>query len=70
MRGLCGQVVRLYNVVDIVVMAGDVACCSVVCGTLVSVVCGTLVSVVCGTLVSVSVFSIICNELLIMSTIS
>ena len=61
-RGLCGQVVRLYNVVDIVVMAGDVACCSVVCGTLVSVVCGTLVSV--------SVFSIICNELLIMSTIS
>ena len=29
------QVVRLYNVVEIVVMSGDVACCSVVCGTLV-----------------------------------
>ena len=26
------QVVRLYSVVEIVVMAGDVACCSVVCG--------------------------------------
>ena len=29
------QVVRLYSVVEIVVMSGEVACCSVVCGTLV-----------------------------------
>ena len=48
------QVVWLYNVVDIAVMSGDVVCCSVVCGTL----------------VGVSVFSIICSELLIMSGIS
>ena len=41
------QVVRLYNVVKIVVMSGEVACCSVVCGTL----------------VGVSVFSIMCSEL-------
>ena len=41
----------VYNVVDIVVMSGDVVCCSVVCGTL----------------VGVSVFSIMCSELLIMS---
>ena len=27
------QVVRLYSVVEIVVMSGEVACCSVVCGT-------------------------------------
>ena len=27
-------VVPLYSVVDIVVMSGEVACCSVVCGTL------------------------------------
>ena len=45
------QVVRLYNVVDIVVMSGEVA----------------RYSVVCGTLVGVSVFSIMCSELLIMS---
>ena len=32
MRVLC---VRLYNVVEIVVMYGEVVCCSVVCGTLV-----------------------------------
>ena len=48
------HVVRLYNVVDIVVMSGDVVYCSMVCGTL----------------VSVSVFSILCSELLIMSEIS
>ena len=41
------QVVRLYNVVEIIVMSGEVACCSVVCG--------------------VSVFSMMCSELLIMS---
>ena len=33
------QIVRLYNVVDIVVMSGDVVCCSVVCSSLVSSVC-------------------------------
>ena len=44
------QVVRLYNVVEIVVMSGEVACCSVVCGTL----------------VGASVFSIMCTELQIM----
>ena len=27
------QVVRLYCVVEIVVISGEVACCSVVCGT-------------------------------------
>ena len=42
---------RLYSVVVIVVMSGEVACCSVVCGTL----------------VGVSVFSIMFYELLIMS---
>ena len=47
------QVVRLYSVVKIVVMSGVVACCSVVCGTL----------------VGVSVFSMMCSELLIMSEI-
>ena len=26
----CGQAVRLYSVVDIVVMSGEVICCSVV----------------------------------------
>ena len=41
------QFAFLYNVV----MSGEVACCSVVCGTL----------------VGVSVFSIMCSELLIMS---
>ena len=45
---------RLYNVVEIVVMSGEVDSCSVVCGTL----------------VGVSVFSIMCSELLIMSEIS
>ena len=48
------QVVRLYSVVEIVVMSGEVACCSVMCGTL----------------VGVSVFSMMCSELLIMSEIS
>ena len=48
------QVVRLYIFVEIVVMSGEVACCSVVCGTL----------------VCVSVFSVMCSELLIMSEIS
>ena len=45
---------RLYNVGEIVVRSGDVACCRVMCGTL----------------VGVSVFSIMCSELLIMSEIS
>ena len=44
------QVVRLYSVVEIVVMSGEVACCSIVCGTLVCVL----------------VFSIMWPELLIM----
>ena len=48
------QVVRLYSVVEIVVMPGEVACCSVVCGTL----------------VGVSLFSMMCTELLIMPEIS
>ena len=48
------QIVRLYSVVEIVVMSGEVACCSVVCDTL----------------VGVSVFSVMCSELLIMSEIS
>ena len=48
------QVVRLYNVVDIVVMFGDVVCCIVVCGTR----------------VGGSLFNIMCSELLIMSEIS
>ena len=43
-----------YNGMVIVVMSGEVICCSVVCGTL----------------VGVSVFSIMCSELLIMSRIS
>ena len=45
---------RLYSVVEIVVMSGEVACCSGVCGPF----------------VSVSVFSIMCSELLIISEIS
>ena len=48
------QVVRLYSVVEIVVMSGDVAWCNGVCGTL----------------VGVSVFSVMCSELLIMPEIS
>ena len=44
------QVVRLYSVGEIVVMPGEVACWSVVCGTL----------------VGVSVFSVMCSELLIL----
>ena len=48
------QVVRLYSVVEIVVMSGEVTCCSVVCGTL----------------VGVSMFCVMCSELLIMSVIS
>ena len=31
------QVARLYSVVEIGVMSGEVACCSVVCGALVGV---------------------------------
>ena len=49
------QVVQPYSVVEMsVVFSGEVACCSVVCGTL----------------VGVSVFSMMCSELLIMSEIS
>ena len=48
------QVVRLYSGVEIVVMCGEEACCSVVCGTL----------------VGVSVISMMCSELLIMSKTS
>ena len=48
------QVVRLYSVVMIVVISGEVAFCSVVCGTL----------------VGVSGFSMMCSELLIMPEIS
>ena len=48
------QVVRLYSVVEIVVMSGEVASCSIVCGIL----------------VGVSVFSVMCSDLLIMSEIS
>ena len=48
------QVVRLYSVVEIVVMSVEVACCIVVCDTL----------------VGVSVFSVMYSELLIMSEIS
>ena len=44
---------RLYSVGEIVVMSGEVACCSVVRGTL----------------VGVSVFSMMCSELLIVSEI-
>ena len=49
LKPCCVEVVRLYSVVGIVVMSGEVACCSVVCGTL----------------VGVSVFSTMCSELLI-----
>ena len=48
------KVVRPYSVVEIVVRSGEVACCSVVCDNL----------------VGVSVFSIMCSELLIMSEIN
>ena len=48
------QVVRLYSVVEIVVMSGEVTCCSVVYGTL----------------VGVWVFSVMCSELRIISEIS
>ena len=51
MRVLCA---RLYSVVEIVVMSGEVASCSVVCGTLVGVL----------------VLSVMCSELLIMLEIS
>ena len=36
MHVLCAMLM-LYSVVEIGVMSGDVACCSVVCGTLVGV---------------------------------
>ena len=52
------QVVRLYSVVEIVVMSGEVSGEVSFCG------------VVCGTLVGVSVFGIMCYELLIMLEIS
>ena len=45
---------NVCQVVEIVVMSGEVACCSVVGGTL----------------VGVSVFSVMCSELLVMSEIS
>ena len=48
------QIVWLYSVVEIVVMSGEVACCSIVCGIL----------------VGVSVFSMMCSELPIMLEIS
>ena len=48
------HVVRLYNDIDIVVMSCDMVCSNVMCDTL----------------VGVSVFSIICSELLIMSEIT
>ena len=48
------QVMWLYSVVEIVVMSVEVCCCSAVCGTL----------------VGVSVFSVMCSELLIMMEIS
>ena len=48
------HVVRLNSVEEIVVMSDEVACCSVVCGPL----------------VGVSVFSVMCSELLIISEIS
>ena len=48
------RIVRLDSVVEIVVISGEVAGCSVVCGTL----------------VGVSVFSVMCFKLLIMSDIS
>ena len=41
-------------IVEIVAMSGEVVCCSLMCGTL----------------VGVSVFSMMCSELLIMSEIS
>ena len=44
----------MWSVLEIVVMSGEVACSSVVCITL----------------VGVSVFSVMCSELLIMSEIS
>ena len=49
-----GKVVQFYSVVEIVVMSGEVACCSVLYNIL----------------VGVSVFSVMCSEFLIMSEIS
>ena len=51
---MCVLCARLYSVVEIVVRSGEVACCSVVCGTL----------------VGVPVFSMMCSELLIILEIS
>ena len=34
---MCFHVVMLHIVVNMVIMSGDVACCSVVCGTLLGV---------------------------------
>ena len=39
------HVVRLYNVVEIVVMSSEVACCSVVCDTLVGVLVFNIINV-------------------------
>ena len=47
------HVVRLYNLVDSVVMSGDIVCCSVLCGTLV----GVLVFGMCYKLVIMSEIS-------------
>ena len=52
-RVLCARLCGC-SVVEIVLMSSEVACCSVVCGTL----------------VGVSVVSVMCSELLIMSEIS
>ena len=51
---MCVLCARLNSIGEIVVMSGEVACCSIGCGTL----------------VGVSVFSVMCSELLIMSEIS
>ena len=48
------RVMRLYSLVDIGVLSGDMYCCSVVCDTL----------------AGVSVFSIICSGWLLKSEIS
>ena len=48
------QAVRLHSIVETAVMSGKVACCSLLCGTL----------------VGLSMFSIMCSKLLIMSGIS
>ena len=54
MRVLCARMCGCIVLWDSFVMSGEVSCCSVVCGTL----------------VGVSVFTIMCSELLIVSEIS